>query len=431
MNNEIGRKITSLTLMTIMVAGGMTFAAPGMMPAAHAANANLFVSAENSQFNNYFGGPMVIEIVVNDPDVKDTDDSKGEPDVTVNGKIVRMLQGSDGLWYAYFADRTQATLADATADEEDGYGLDFGDLCNRNTVIDGITFTDTQGIAVSGDADGDAADQGAISACAGPLVDSDDIDLNGANDDVSHNNVVREAKTLSINNDDRIGQIGQDLGVAGDYALDNAWPIVQLYDLNPTGNVVVQYNKGGNPQTVTLTFDTLDGYLDASLDRDFYPRGAAFHATLTDQAMNIDPTDEDSWTFNTEDDDPTVHYQFFDESGENAGGCGVDGNGDLVDCDTGDAADSVTPDVSGSLADFFFEDSGLLIIDTNTQNAKDSAGNALPVIEFQDNDDQFFDAFDGGAGGFDAPVTLVELGPNSGVFANYDEGDISQHCSNI
>ena len=32
MNNEIGRKLTSLTLMTIMLAGGMTIAAPSMMP---------------------------------------------------------------------------------------------------------------------------------------------------------------------------------------------------------------------------------------------------------------------------------------------------------------------------------------------------------------------------------------------------------------
>ncbi len=64
MNNELGRKITSLTLMTIMLAGGMTFAAPGIMPAAHAANANLFVSAENSQFDNYMSGPQVIEVVV-------------------------------------------------------------------------------------------------------------------------------------------------------------------------------------------------------------------------------------------------------------------------------------------------------------------------------------------------------------------------------
>ena len=85
MNNEIGRKITSLTLMTIMVAGGLTFAVPGVMPA-HAANANLFVSAENSQFDNYMSGPQVIEVVVIDSDINDTDEAKGEPDVTVNGK---------------------------------------------------------------------------------------------------------------------------------------------------------------------------------------------------------------------------------------------------------------------------------------------------------------------------------------------------------
>ena len=34
MKNEIGRKITSLTLMTIMFAGGMTLAIPGFMPVA-------------------------------------------------------------------------------------------------------------------------------------------------------------------------------------------------------------------------------------------------------------------------------------------------------------------------------------------------------------------------------------------------------------
>ena len=47
MNNEIGRKLTSLTLMTIMLAGGMTIAAPSMMPQAAAAGA-LYVSAERN-----------------------------------------------------------------------------------------------------------------------------------------------------------------------------------------------------------------------------------------------------------------------------------------------------------------------------------------------------------------------------------------------
>src|SRR3989338_353698 len=123
MNNEIKRKITSLTLMTIMLAGGMSFAAPAMLPAAHAANANLFVSAENSQFDNYMSGPQVIEVVVIDSDINDTDELKGEPDVTVNGKVLRMVQAVDGNWYGYFADRDMAVLADATAVSDSRIGL--------------------------------------------------------------------------------------------------------------------------------------------------------------------------------------------------------------------------------------------------------------------------------------------------------------------
>ena len=112
MNNEIGRKITSLTLMTIMLAGGLTFAVPGMEPA-YAANANLFVSAENSQFDNYFAGPMVIEVVVIDSDISDTSEGEGEPDVTVQSKDLRMAQATDGNWYGYFADIDSANAADA------------------------------------------------------------------------------------------------------------------------------------------------------------------------------------------------------------------------------------------------------------------------------------------------------------------------------
>src|SRR3989338_11209577 len=113
MNNEIGRKITSLTLMTIMLASAFSAFAPSAMPEAAAANANLYVSAENSQFQNYFAGPQVIEVVVIDSDIKDTDKGKGEPTVTVNGKRLRMVQATDGNWYGYFADRDQAQKADA------------------------------------------------------------------------------------------------------------------------------------------------------------------------------------------------------------------------------------------------------------------------------------------------------------------------------
>ena len=67
MKNEIGRKITSLTLMTIMLAGGMTIAFPGFTPDAYAVNANLFVSAENTGSN--VDGAQVVEILVIDDDL--------------------------------------------------------------------------------------------------------------------------------------------------------------------------------------------------------------------------------------------------------------------------------------------------------------------------------------------------------------------------
>jgi hypothetical protein len=133
-----------------MLAGGLTFAAPGVMPAAFAANANLFVSAENSQFDNYMSGPQVIEVVVIDSDINDTDQAKGEPDVTVNGKILRMVQAVDGNWYGYFADNTMAGLADATTTVA-GQGLDFGTICTpvQAQADAGVSFSDATNVALS------------------------------------------------------------------------------------------------------------------------------------------------------------------------------------------------------------------------------------------------------------------------------------------
>ncbi|MFB3152340.1 MAG: hypothetical protein ACE1Y0_02580, partial [Nitrosopumilaceae archaeon] len=64
-----------------------------------ASNPNLFVSAENSNFINHFEGSMVVEVVIIDNNIRDTDQGKGEPNVTINGKQLRMVQGSDGQWY--------------------------------------------------------------------------------------------------------------------------------------------------------------------------------------------------------------------------------------------------------------------------------------------------------------------------------------------
>lgn len=423
MNNEIGRKITSLTLMTIMLAGGMVIASPGMVPMAHAANANLFVSAENSQFNNYMSGPQVIEVVVIDSDISDTDEAKGEPDVTINGKIMRMVQAVDGNWYGYFADRTQASIADHTANNGvSRQGLDYGTLCATGAttnIVVGVDVSDTVGVAinlsggtlggVNGTATGSALDT-LTQQCTDTLA--------GANN-TGAMNVVREAKDVntSLTTTDSDGQIG---------IVSIVWPFIQLYSLNPTGNVVVQYNKGGGVQSTTLTFDTVDQFAGASLDRTMYTRDSQVHVTVTDLWLNIDPTDEDSWTFGTNgtasnagEPNPstiTSNYQVFNENGAQAG-AGVE-NGII--------------NVAGNFTSMMIEDNGVLIVNLDTQSS------GTPVLTLQDTDDTVLTGCTQdaslcvatgsavvGLGANTQPITITEQGPNSGVFGTYDESDNS------
>ena len=396
MNNEIGRKITSLTLMTIMLAGGLTFAVPGMEPA-YAANANLFVSAENSQFDNYMAGPMVIEVVVIDSDISDTNEGEGEPDVTVQSKDIRMTQATDGNWYGYFADSDAAIAADATVGLA-GKGLDFGVGCTTATAVthSSVTFSDTVGVFFPTNASATLELSGELNTCS---ETANTVDLM---------NVVRENKTANanVNTGNGLGQLNLNA---------NTFPMIQLYDLNPTGSVVVTYNKGGGAQSTTLTFDTVDQYANLESDRTVFPTGAEVHLTLTDVQLNIDPTDEDSWTWGTNSTNNSVYYQLFTENGD----ADADGGAGAVDLKS----------VLGT-ADFMFEDNGILKIDIDAQNT----GNE--VLRIIDNEDSNTNgtatveasnvATDGGSLSINTlPVTFTELSSNSGLFSNYDESDRS------
>ena len=381
MNNEITRKITSLTLMTIMVAGGVTFGIPGVMPAAEAANANLFVSAENSQFENYIAGPQVIEVVVDDPGISDTDEAEGTPSVEVNGNDLLMTQASDGRWYGYFASLEHAMAADATVnDAYSGTGLDYGSFCSSDTTILGDRVArvgGTDGIAIPLDIGSQGTDD------LGDCVDNGSI---GNDLTLQTINVIREPKTVNQNSGaDGIGQIG----LAG----ENLWPFIQLYTFNPTGSIVVDYNKGGGTQSATFTFDTVDGFAGLALDRTIYPRGSQVHATVTDAWLNIDPTDEDSWSWDTIEGD--TYYQVFDESGNQPGIVGDTLVINSIDNES-----------------LMQEDSRLLL-------ALDSQGEA--VMTLQTNND----APRTSIGNIGQLVTVTEQSSNSGVFGTYDEADTS------
>ena len=417
MNNEIGRKLTSLTLMTIMVAGGMTFAIPGILPEAQAShNQHLFVSAESSQFDNLFNGPMVIEVVVNNPALSDTDEGEGEPSVDVNGNKLRMTQGTDGLWYGYFADFAQAAAADATQNAGSGLGLDFGKFCFRTDgpATVGFSLTETVGFTVARPPITGAGVDGAV-ALTGLVAGGCSIaaGTGGTNTTAIENHVVRENQTVNIPakvgnvQTVPIGQIGY--GLQGAASL---FPIIQLYNFNPTGNVNVVYHEGTTDQEVILTFDTVDHVTELELDRSVYPPGAQIHATLTDIQLNIDPTDEDSWTWGSNPGNTTVFYQLFNENG------GADADGTRG-----------AQDLAGNLTTFIFESNGLFQMINNTQ------GVANDVIILADNADAIHVAIpaEGDTPNLrtiniahgDLPVTFTESGTNTGVFTSYDENDVS------
>ncbi len=221
MNNEIGRKTTSLILMTIMVAGGLTFAIPSMEPVYAQSTPNLYVSAVSEKFDNTFGGLQIIEVVVSDPLI--TDEGDAAPRVTVDDEDLPMHHAGDGSWYGWFMDKDR----DAN---DDGDVLD---------IVEG---------------------------------------------DYDYANKLSEFKQLNFPENR-----GNTAKIAPEF----------LYlDLDYGEEIDVVYNKAGNPQTVTLTYDKSKNN-SIELDRDFYTPGAEVHVTITDHVLNIDPTSKDVWQFPT------------------------------------------------------------------------------------------------------------------------------------
>ena len=260
-----------------------------ILEAEASSNPNLFVSAENPQFENHFSGSMVIEVVVRDNDIRDTDEGKGEPDVTLNGKNLRMVQATDGNWYGYFANVDKALAADSTVGLG-GQGLDFGTFCDRDNTAFGIDLSDSDGFFV-------------------PRTD-----CNG-NPGPDTNNVVRQSKSMNTNS-----------GLNGQIGLNpDAWPLIQLFSFSA---VTIQYNAAGGAQTVNLEYDDEIPNISLSLDRESYPQNSEVFVIINDFQLNQDPTDEDSWTFNVAS-PVTTFYQAFDNNG-NASAAGNSGLVNLI-----------------------------------------------------------------------------------------------------
>jgi hypothetical protein len=404
------------------------------MPAAHAAsNANLFVSAENSQWNNYFAGPQVIQVVVADPDINRLDQAYGEPVVTINGKRLRMAQGTDGNWYAYFADRNQAIAASKTSGVN-GTGLNFGLFCGPNSALvgkTGVNYADTKGFTIARD-----YLAGAFGAqLAKQLTSSDLTNVNcksvttgtttstqvgaftsGAQQSITRaglsspvttiEHVVRQNKTLNTN------ALGFNAG--GTY--ETIWPVVQLYDFGGTSiptAVTVDYQKNGGDQIVNLTFDRIpQNLISVTTDRATYPMNSQVFLTMNDPQLNIDPTEDDSWTWGASATNSTLYYEAFTRNGA------VDADGVVVG--TTPAMQSII----GNLTTLMFNHNGKLTINPAGQTAR--------VIDFQSNGKQILNGSSTTRGdptmqktasisAGSEPITFIESGGvNTGVFGNWD-----------
>ena len=338
---------------------------------------NLSVSSE------VFGGPMILEIIVDDPELKDTDKAQGMPDVIFNGHSLIMAQGEDGAWYAYVAHRENV--------EEFDRILEFGTECLPDTISPNIP---------------DSADKIFCNKLDNALL-ADDI------------NVLLNPPALG---DYLNGQIG--------ISSTDIWPFIQTFDdLSDDDTLDIVYNSEP-PQTIKAVYDEdMDRLASHKLDKTIYSYGDLVGITINDNQLNIDPTYEDIWTFFTANNAthlPITYYGLFDATGMKPEYLKKPGN----------AHEAPIVSMLPSMQSHGFGDNGVLIINPSVDDN--------PALEFQFNEHNLDDS-DRGTSGDDyayssmeiagdkyivfakgqAFVTVEETGENSGVFVNIDSNDDS------
>ncbi len=253
---------------------GMVFFISSFIPLVNAThNENLYVSAENSDFENTFGGAQVVEVIVNDSNISSTVSGKvGIPNVVVNGDALAMVQATNGQWYGYFSNADAISSAD-----EMGAGLEFGVSCSPDEAISATSIDDTS----------------VFNDTVAVWISSADCDLTNQTDDVT--TVVRGAPSLNYSSITNGGQVGI---ISSNEISDHeeAWPWISAYDL-ASGPIKICYIKSGSPQCTTLEYHDTSDFISLSTDRRSYPKGAQVEIEIYDVMLNIDPTTKDNWTF--------------------------------------------------------------------------------------------------------------------------------------
>ena len=325
MKNEIGRKLTSLTIMAIMFAGGMAIGVPSFMPEAASdlsvTDGVLTVSSTTIQ------GAAVLEIVVNDPDLSDTTvDIPAGAVVSFDGTDYDMNQAVNGKWYVYIVDASVAALLDADATGGVGTGFEFGILCTEGLGINEST-TD---LIVSSSIDIyanvlEASSSGWSNLAAGQsaTISSDGSCLNAdgmvgildsgttARQDMT-GQVLTGAPSLSNHDDTAMGDGTIDMGQRG-HGLNasgyGSWPYIVSVNFSDSNDV----DYGGD--SITVDYGNTDDETSITIANGNPAARAEVHLTITDPALNIDPTGIDKWLFDLSDNDGDVDTVEFATNG--------------------------------------------------------------------------------------------------------------------
>ena len=291
MKNEIGRKLTSLTIMAIMFAGGMAIGVPSFMPEAASdlsvTEGLLTVSSTTIQ------GAAVLEIVVNDPDNSSTTDDISALSADFGGTSYDLTQASNGKWYLYIVDASTASTMTTTST-----GMEFGVLCTS-----GLSKAEsTTDLIVSSSIDVYASARSTVAVTVATNGDGSCLDIDG-NVGVQTSGTTNRAdltamvlaNSPSVSDPDgdgaNLGQRAHGLNASG----YGSWPYIISVDFTDDNEVAY----GGD--AINVVYGNTDDETAISLTNQNPGARSEVHLTITDPALNIDPTTADKWLFDLSD----------------------------------------------------------------------------------------------------------------------------------
>ncbi|MFQ5969794.1 MAG: hypothetical protein ACE5J2_04800, partial [Nitrososphaerales archaeon] len=312
----VRKRVNAIFIAVILVASTFTVAGafPFFTQQAEAQGLQLRISiSERPQFENHFFGPMIVQVVVDDPGATDPDEST--VGLLVQGFTVPRVHLTDGLWYHFFA-------------EEDSFGLLLDVLTDgvsdRNIAVsEGAAANDPAFLAdptigirtftIIDSPPGTASFVREITLARDAVfveVGRDDIfptlpdafsPAGNINPDVNINEALDEdaADEDGDGVDDTctaavLGGAGEpdDVTVEGNEECD--WPYIRMNGIEELDIVPIRAGSA----SVDLIYDDFADSINNQIDRATdYPLQAEIIVSITDFMYNINPVEEDVVSF--------------------------------------------------------------------------------------------------------------------------------------